>query len=254
MHDVKVGRFLRSCRLRLGWRQVDLAAKAGVSQQEISLLERGHLDGAPMRTIRTVVRALDASVELDVRWRGGAIDRLLDERHAALEAATMVLIAPLSWAAAPEVSYSEYGERGAVDVLAWRMDAAAALVVEVKSELASVEATLRKHDEKVRLAPRLVRQRAGWTPRIVGRILVLPESRTARRHLERAGPMLDANYPLRSRELRAWLRAPVGSVGGVLLLTDTTGRSASRRIVRPPRNGPARDDRPQPSSTILAGA
>jgi transcriptional regulator with XRE-family HTH domain len=251
--DVKVGRFVRGCRLRLGWRQVDLAGRAGVSQQEVSLLERGHLDGVPMRTLRIVLRALDASVELDVRWRGGAIDRLLDDWHASLEALTLRWVPGGDWESAAEVTYAVYGERGSIDVLAWRRDVAAAIVFEVKTQLTSVEATLRKHDEKARLAPRLVRDRVGWTPRMVARVLVLPDTRTARRHLARAAPVLDPTYPLRARELRAWLRSPTGSVGGVLLLTDTSGRGTSRGVGRASVVTRARRPDADPARTTRAG-
>jgi transcriptional regulator with XRE-family HTH domain len=253
MDDVRVGRFIRACRIRLGWRQLDLAARAGVSQQEVSLLERGHLEGVPIRTLRIVLRALDASVELDVRWRGGAIDRLLDERHASLEASTLRWVPAGDWDSAPEVSYSVYGERGAIDVLAWRRDARAAIVFEVKSQLTSIEATLRKHDEKGRLAPRLVRDRVGWTPGAVARVLVLPDTRTSRRHLDRAAPVLDSAYPMRARELRMWVRSPVGSVGAVLLLTDTSGRGARRPTEAAGSAVHAQRRRENPSATNRAG-
>lgn len=253
MDDIRVGRLIRSLRRRLGWRQSDLAVRADLSQQEISLLERGHLQGVPLRTLRAALRALDASVAYDVRWRAGAIDRLLDERHARLQALVMRWVPAPEWQSAAEVTYSVYGERGSIDVLAWRQDAAAAVVFEVKSELTSVEATLRKHDEKTRLAPRLVRDRVGWTPRSLGRVLVLPESRTARRHLARAAAVLDATYPLRSHGLRAWVRTPIGSVGGVLILTDTNDRSPRRGSSGVAQGTHAEDRRVVSSSTSSAG-
>ena len=253
MDDVKVGRFLRGCRLRLGWRQADLGARAGVSQQEISLLERGHLDACPLRTLRIVLRALDASVELDVRWRGGAIDRLLDEQHASLEGLALRWLPPDAWTSAAEVTYSVYGERGSIDVLAWNRGHATAIVMEVKSQLTSVEATLRKHDEKARLAPGLVRERAGWTPRSVARILVLPDTRTSRRHLARAAAVLDAAYPLRTRELRGWIARPVGAAGGVLLLPVTNARGVRRAFGTAATSRHARQVEREASPTNKAG-
>lgn len=77
---MRVGRFVRAVRVRLGWRQADLAGKASVSQQQVSLIERGHLQGVPLRMLRRVLSALEASADLDVRWRGGAVDRLLATR------------------------------------------------------------------------------------------------------------------------------------------------------------------------------
>jgi len=218
-------------RLRLGWRQADLAARAGVSQQEISLIERGHLEGVPLRTLRLVLRALDASGDLDVRWRGGAIDRLIDERHAALVGSSVEVLRADGWEMRVEVTYSRYGERGSIDVLGWRAAEAALVVEEVKSDLTSAEQTQRKHDEKVRLAPTVVREREGWHPRVVGRVLVLPDSRTARRRVERAGATLRSTYPLGQREVRAWFRRPVGPMGGVLFLPVTSGRGAGHGLV-----------------------
>lgn len=229
--DVRLGRFVRAARLRLRWRQCDLAERADVSQQEISIIERGHVGGVPIRTLRSVLRALDASVEYDLRWRGGAIDRLLDERHAALVGATVESLRANGWETRVEVTYSRYGERGSIDVLGWRAVEAALAVGEIKSDFTSVEQTLRKHDEKVRLAPAIVREREGWAPRAVGRVLVLPDTRTSRRRLERARASLASSYPLGQREVRAWLRHPVGSMGGVLLVPDTTERSTRRRVV-----------------------
>ena len=54
----------------------------------------------------------------------------------------------------------------------------------VKTELTSIEETLRRHDAKVRLAPRIARERFGWDPAVIARLLVLPEDRTARRRIE----------------------------------------------------------------------
>jgi transcriptional regulator with XRE-family HTH domain len=190
-----VGRFIRRCRSGLGWRQVGLAARAAVSQQEVSLVERGHFDGVPLRILRGIARQLDASLELDVRWRGGGLDRLLDEGHAALVGGASDLLRAYSWETRIEVTYAEYGERGSIDILAWHAASRILLVVEVKTELTSVEATLRKHDEKARLAPRVAAKREGWAPGVVARLLVLPDTSTSR-----AGAMSTPNHTASSAE------------------------------------------------------
>jgi transcriptional regulator with XRE-family HTH domain len=59
MDDQRLGRAIRALRHRLSWRQVDLGHRAGVSQDLISLVERGRLDAMPLRTIRAVAAALD---------------------------------------------------------------------------------------------------------------------------------------------------------------------------------------------------
>lgn len=87
MDDQRVGRIARVLRQRKEWRQSDLAREAGCSQNLVSLIERGHLDRLSIRVVRRVLAALDASVLVDVRWRGAAMDRLLDDAHASLVAA-----------------------------------------------------------------------------------------------------------------------------------------------------------------------
>jgi hypothetical protein len=55
-----------------------------------------------------------------------------------------------------------FGERGSIDLLAWHESSRTLLVIELKTELTSVEETLRRHDSKVRLAPGIARERFGW--------------------------------------------------------------------------------------------
>jgi hypothetical protein len=148
-------------------------------------------------------------------------------------------LSSLGWETRVEVSFNEYGDRGSIDVVGWNAERRALVVVEIKSELGSVEGTLRPFDVKCRLAAAVVRKRFGWEPRIVGRILLLPEDRTARRAVERHAAVIDPSLPVRSRELRAWLHDPVAAIGGVWFLSDggpaNTKRnpSAIRRVRRP---------------------
>jgi transcriptional regulator with XRE-family HTH domain len=223
MDDQRLGRLVRLLRRRRGWRQVDLARRAGISQSVVSDLELGRATGMTIASLRKVVAVLGASVEVQVRGLGSEVDRLLDERHAGLVGLTAGLLRGDGWEVRPEVSYSEWGERGSIDLLAWHGPARALLVVEVKSELASVEATLRKHDEKVRLASVVAVRRFGWRPSLAGRLLVLPADRTARRRVVTHAAVLDEAYPGRTRVVRAWCRHPSGSLAGIIFLTDTAG-------------------------------
>src|SRR4029079_17838803 len=81
----------------------------------------------------------------------GDIDRVADEGHAALVGLVAALLEGLGWQVRPEVSFSVFGERGSIDLVAWHPTARILLVVEVKTSLNSVEETLRRHDLKVRL-------------------------------------------------------------------------------------------------------
>ncbi|HET9456773.1 MAG TPA: helix-turn-helix domain-containing protein [Candidatus Limnocylindrales bacterium] len=165
MDDIRIGRILRVLRRRLGLTQAQLAVRAGVSQQLISLIERGHGSTLSSRTLRRVFAAVDARWEPTVSWRGGELDRLLDEDHARLVAETVRRLTALGWEVAVEVTYSEYGERGSVDVLAARPELLAVAAAEIKSDITTLEGTVRKTDEKDRIVRRvLCQERFGFDP------------------------------------------------------------------------------------------
>jgi transcriptional regulator with XRE-family HTH domain len=222
MDDVRVGRILRALRRRRGWTQKELGRRANVSQQAISLIERGHGGQLSVETVRRVFAALDARWEPTVSWRGGDLDRLLDQEHARLVGEISRRLADAGWEVALEVTYSEFGERGSLDVLGARRDVQALVVVEVKSELTAIESTLRKLDEKVRIVTRsLGRERFGFSSRLVGRLLVLPSSNVARRRVSRSADVLDVAFPDRTSRVRNWLRDPAGDLAGILFVSDT---------------------------------
>lgn len=254
---LRIGRIGRALRHRLGWRQSDLGDRVGLSQGEISLFETGRLDPMPLRTVRRILGGLDAELVLAVRWRGGDLDRLLDAAHARLSDDLARLLGDEGWEVAPEVSYSVFGERGSIDLLAWHPETATLLVVEVKSEIATVEGTFRKHDEKVRLAGRVAAERFGWVANVVGRLLVLPEHRTVRRQIEDKAALFGRVYPSRNVEVRRWLRAPTGAMSGILFLPDTRvarglrSRPARKRVrTTHPRSGDARARVPEASHLV----
>jgi hypothetical protein len=110
-------------------------------------------------------------------------------------------------------------------VIAWHRSTRTLLVVEVKTELDSAEATFRKLDEKVRLAPKIARERFGWTARSASRLLIVKESTRGRERIRAHAALLEAALPARAVDVRAWLPAPVGQLDGLLLLRLTTGRS-----------------------------
>jgi transcriptional regulator with XRE-family HTH domain len=241
--DRRVGLVIRALRRRRGWRQSDLAAASGVSQAAISLVERGHVDTFSLRTFRSILLALEARGDVDVRWRGGSIDRTLDEGHAALVGSTLRALPNVSWVAEPEVTYAIYGERGSIDILAYHRRTASLLVIEVKTELTSIEETLRRLDQKVRLAGKIARDRFGWTPSSTSRLLVMPDTAAARRRSSRHREVLDAVFPAGNVAIRHWLAEPIGSIHGRWFLADISPRSVGRtlggpdRVMRPKRAG-----------------
>jgi Holliday junction resolvase-like predicted endonuclease len=196
-----------------------------------------------------VFGALDARWEPLVSWRGGALDRLLDEDHSRLVAATARRLRERGWTILVEVTYSLFGERGSIDVLAARPSVGTVLSVEVKSEITTVEATLRKIDEKDRLVRRLIcAERFGFRPRFVGRLLVLPGTDTTRRRVLSNAVVLDAALPARGATVRRWLAEPRGDLSGIWTVANTNGSGGTRtgggpKRVRRAKERPTSGDR-----------
>jgi transcriptional regulator with XRE-family HTH domain len=245
MDDARVGRICRALRRRRDWTQADLAEKASCHQSTISRIERGHIADLRLADVRRVFLALDASFDGIVGWRAGDLDRLLDDRHARTVEAVAQILRSWGWLVIPEATYSEWGERGSIDILAARADVRAVAVFEIKTEITSVEETIRKHDQKSRLAlGGLARNRLGWSPEIIGRFLAVPEDATIRRLIERHEATFSAAYPLRSRAVRRWLVDPSANAAGVWFLSAKPGGLDSRK-----RGGPRRVRHPRPRST-----
>ncbi len=172
--------------------------------------------------------ALGARLSVLVSWQGAALDRVLDEGHSRLVGIVLARLAGWGWTTHVEVSYSEFGERGSIDILAWHAKTSTLLVIEIKTELGSVEGLLRPLDAKVRLAPGIARERFGWRAARVAALVVFPESDAVRRQVARHATVIDAALPARSREVVSWLKEPVRTVRGCWFLSDSRGRILNR--------------------------
>jgi transcriptional regulator with XRE-family HTH domain len=197
--DIRVGRICRELRRRLKWRQSDLAERAGVAQDYVSRLERRMLRGMQYHTLQRVFGAMGARFDGIVAWRGADLDRLLDARSAALVEQAAAVYRDHGWEPIPEVTFQHYADRGSIELFALNVARRAASINEMKTDIPSVEETLRRHDIKVRLAARIVEDRTGWRPAVVGRILVLPEDSRLRRIVAAHPTTFAANYPRASR-------------------------------------------------------
>jgi transcriptional regulator with XRE-family HTH domain len=213
MDDGRFGSAIRAVRYKRGWRQRDLAARAGVSDETVSRIERGHIDTLSLRTLRRVASALDVRVDLIARWRAGDLDRLLNARHSALHdsVAAWFRDAFPEWELAPEVSFGILGERGVIDIVAWHPDRRALLIIELKTDIADVNELVGTFDRKRRLARKIVAER-GWVPTTVSGWVIVAPGRTNRARIATHGAMLRSAFPFDGRSIRAWLRDPVGSI------------------------------------------
>lgn len=235
MDDQRFGSVVRAVRIRRSWRQADLAATARVSPSTISRIERGHVDGFSLATIRAVAIALDVRTELVARWRAGDLDRLLNSKHSALHehVARFFRDDLPGWIMEPEVSFAVYGERGVIDILAWHPGRRALLVIELKTDIADVNDLVGMVDRKRRLARGIARER-GWDPASVAVWVIVAGGRTNRARIAAHGAMLRAAYPTDGRAIKRWLRNPIGPCSALSMWQDLRPGSA-KAVLRPIR-------------------
>lgn len=202
-------------------------------------IEHGRLDSVPLGVIRRVAHALDARVDTIVRWQGGDLGRLVNARHAAVHEALARWFATLEgWQAEPEVSFSMYGERGVIDILAWHPACRALLVIELKTELVDINDLMGAMDRKLRLAAEISEKR-GWHAGSISTWVLLADGRTNRRELSRHEMVLRTKFPDDRRVVRGWLRCPTQAMHALSFLPPIhevhLGRDlrAVRRVTRP---------------------
>jgi transcriptional regulator with XRE-family HTH domain len=231
---VRVGRSVRALRRRRGWRQVDLAHAADVSQSMVSRIERGEADRLPPRALDDVVEALGARLRVQVEWNGEALDRLLDADHAWLMEQTIGRLRNAGWESQAEVTFAIYGERGSIDILAWHPASRIVLVIEVKTVVPDVQAMLAALDRKRRLGTTIA-STAGWRAAAVGCLLVIRQSRTSRRRIEAHSLTFAAQLPDRAMAVRRWIVAPSleGPLRGLVFLSGSRHTTARHRVAAP---------------------
>ena len=233
--DIDIGRRFRAVRIHKGWRQLDLATAAGTSRAGVSRLEHGRIDELTIGVIHRIARALDMRVEFIARWRGGDLDRMINARHAALHEAAALLFGRFpDWTTAPEVSFNIYGERGAIDVLAWNASQRALLVVELKTEIVDVQALLGAVDRYRRLAPQIALEH-GWRPSSVSTWVAVAAGRSNARAVAAHSAVLRSAFRADGRRLAAWLREPTGRLDALTFLPYARRVSTRRDFATPRR-------------------
>ena len=185
-------------------------------------------------TLERVAEALDVRLDLIPRWHGGDLDRMLNAGHAALHETVARLLGSHGWLLAPEATFSVYGERGAIDVLAIHPSLGVLLVVELKTQIVDVEGLIGAVDRYRRRAPGIARDR-GWAPLSVAATWVaVRDTPTNRRRLAAHAFTLRAAFPDDGRTVRGWLARPEGPLDALSFLSDshTTTVSAAASGVK----------------------
>jgi transcriptional regulator with XRE-family HTH domain len=233
--DFRIGRIVRDVRVSKNLRQSDVAARAGVSREMVSRLERGLVDGMTVANLRAVSRAVQMPSIVSLGWRGPEIDRLRDVEHAALVEAVARALVGFGWEMVPEYTFSEFGERGAVDGLFWHPAHRSLLIGEIKTRIWDLQGLLSTLDRKRRLIPGLLCRERAWRPKGVGVVLAMREKSTHRHLIERHATIFSAALPARQLEVRRWLETPSGDLRGIWFLPDSheIGTRKVPRAARP---------------------
>jgi len=247
MDPVRLGLALRALRRQRAWTQEQVAERAHMSQAVVSRAERGEAASLTVHTLNAVAVALGASISVRILWHSEALDRLLDAAHAGLVDEVIRILRNHGWEVVAEATFSHYGERGSVDVLAFHPVRRALLIVEVKSVVPDMQALLGGLDRKARVGPTLAAQRE-WRPLTVSRLLVLPDDRTARRRLEQHAATVRVALPAGTRDVRRWLADPIGAFAGVLFLPSSQRTTARHRVGASREPAPAHATSPEPRS------
>jgi transcriptional regulator with XRE-family HTH domain len=223
----RFGAQFRAVRVKRRWRQLDLAQRAGVHRSVISRIERGQFEATSIGTILVVARALDIQVSLTARWHAGDLDRLVNGRHARLHESVARWFAEElpDWALDPEVSFSIYGERGVIDILAWHPGHRALIVIEFKTDIVDVNQLMGQMNQRRRLAREIARER-GWDPVSISSWVIVANGRTNRARLAAHRTVLRNAFPLDGRSMQGWLRRPDRSIAALSIWERRDGGPA----------------------------
>jgi transcriptional regulator with XRE-family HTH domain len=251
MDDLRIGALFRAARLRLAWRQSDVAGRAGVSRQTISRIERGHL-GCSLPRLRRVAAILEVQIDVAARWRGGEGARLLSERHGVMAESVSRALPLTGWEPRAEVSFSIFGERGVIDLLAWHPASRTVLVIELKTEIVDVGELLATFGRKRRLLARVAREQ-GWDPLVLAAAVLVDDRTMNRRRVADHRATLRSELPADGRTLRAWLRSPGGPISALAFWRYSQDLSTTRTLPPVRRVRPRRVETPRPLPSVASG-
>ena len=212
MDDIRIGDTLRVVRIRKRLRQLDVARRSAVGRETVSRLERGGIGRVPFDAFRRVANALGIRVDVRLSWQGGDLARVVNAAHAELHESVVRHLASLpGWTWRPEVSFSIYGERGVIDILAWHSETRTLLIIELKTMLVDPQELVATMGRRSRLGVAIAKEQ-GWAPLAVSSWVVVVDSSTNRRQMAQHVGLLRTAFPVDGRAMRPWLRSPQGRI------------------------------------------
>lgn len=193
----RLGVGVREARLRRGRLQREVAAGAGISQNWLSMMERGHGAGASLETWASVAAAVDEQLVAYLERAPGAT---APRDHAHLRGQELVIRTARSgdWRPMPEAPLDPFPQHSrSVDVLLTRTVHNEIAVVEIWDWFDDVGAALRSFDGKVAATSRDGGIRAAG-------LWVIRATRRNRALVAELHALFGAKFPGRSTD---WLRA-----------------------------------------------
>ena len=233
MEDVRLGSALRALRLRQGLSQADVARRARVSRACIIKIEQGQVGGQRLDLTRAVATALGARLDIQPHLPGGDLDRVINADHAVMHEGLAAHLAGIDgWTWRPEVTFSIYGERGVIDLLAWHNQSRCLLIIELKTRLVDPQELAGVMDRRRRLGPRIAAD-LGWDVRAVSTWVVIGRTSTNRRRVAAHAGLLRAAFPSDGRSMRRWLGRPEGRIDALSFWSTPSTLSGSSKLQRP---------------------
>lgn len=173
MAYIAVGRLLRMVRIRRELRQSDVAERAGISPSVVARQERGMVNSLAM--LERHASALDLGLDLRLLARSGHLVRMADEEHAAIVELIADWLRRSGFQVEAEASFSEWGERGRIDLLAHDPGTGTVVIVEVTTLLLDLQELLGSLDVRERLVGVIARRR-GWSVKRTVSVLAVAAS------------------------------------------------------------------------------
>ena len=199
---------VRDVRRALRTTQAELGRRCGTSQSSISRLEGGHLSSVSLETFGRLLDSL--GIELDIAVRQPTIMARPFQEDAA-HARTLGYVARRltgsGWLVRTEVEVAEGRARGWIDLLAFRPDDRALLVVEVKAGFRDVGAAQRQLAWYTRLGMDVARS-SGWSATAAAGALVVLATIENDELLTANRGLVSVAFPGRARALNDWLVRP----------------------------------------------
>jgi transcriptional regulator with XRE-family HTH domain len=211
LDELGIGRSIRAARVRLRMRQVDLASDGEVSRRVLSELENGKAGNLRLKELDRLAGVVKLRLVVDLRPARGDLSTLGDVAHASLVDAVARILQANGW----ETRFEPTGGSGSIDVLAFHPATRMLLVVEVKSRLVDLQRTLRDFGHRTSSA-RIAALEHGWKPLAVSRLLVVGATATQRRIVRNHAAIFGSAFPVRTAEVRNWLKMPGESISGLL--------------------------------------